>query len=68
MTNASPAAEWMPVKEAAARLACDKGTLMRRLTRGDLNVRIIRMNRVIRINRADFEQALYDLAASSNTA
>lgn len=59
--------EWMPLKEAAARLSCDRKTILARLTRGDLNVRIIRLNTAMRVHRGDFEEALRAMAISSSS-
>lgn len=58
--------EWIPLKEAAGRLSCDRKTVLNLIDRGDLKVRMIRTSRVIRLHRADFEEALNALAIASS--
>lgn len=50
--------DWMRVAEAAERLQVDRKTVRNRLYSGALPVRVIRMDRILRLNRTDFEAFL----------
>lgn len=50
--------EWMRVSEAAARLEVNATTVRKHLRTGVLPVRYLQFERVIRLNRQDFEQHL----------
>jgi hypothetical protein len=60
--------DWMTLKEASTKLSCDPKTVINRIRRGDLPVRVIRLDRVVRLNRKDFAQALDALAVMGRSA
>lgn len=60
--------DWMPVSEAAARLGCTPQTVLARIRRGDLNVRMVRFDRAHRLHRADFAKALEQLTETARVA
>ncbi|MFF0009620.1 helix-turn-helix domain-containing protein [Streptomyces tibetensis] len=54
--------EWIRVSEAAARLNCHPKTVLNRIRAGTIPVRVLRIERLTRINRSDFEAYLESLA------
>ncbi|MGV9891704.1 helix-turn-helix domain-containing protein [Streptomyces sp. NPDC003395] len=54
--------EWIRVSEAAARLDCHPKTVLNRIRAGTIPVRVLRIERVVRINRSDFEAYLASLS------
>jgi excisionase family DNA binding protein len=61
--------EWIPVREAAARLGCDRKTITNRINAGTITgVRVIKIGRVVRLNRADWYAYLDRLAPASQQA
>lgn len=53
--------EWIRVSEAAAQLGCHPKTVLNRIRAGTIPVRILRIERVTRLNRSDFETYLASL-------
>lgn len=53
--------EWIKVSEAAARLDCHPKTVLNRIRAGTIPVRVLRIERVTRLNRSDFETYLKSL-------
>ncbi|MFB7222434.1 helix-turn-helix domain-containing protein [Streptomyces sp. NPDC056227] len=53
--------EWIKVSEAAARLGCHPKTVHNRIRAGTIPVRVLRIERVTRLNRSDFEAYLESL-------
>ncbi len=54
--------EWIKVAEAAARLNCHPKTVLNRIRAGTIPARTVRIGRLVRINRQDFEAYLESLA------
>lgn len=50
--------DWMRVSEAAHRLRVDPKTVRNRLRAGTMPVRVIRLDRLMRLHRMDFERYL----------
>lgn len=59
--------EWMRVAEAAALLDCHPKTVLNRIRAGTIPVRVLRMERVTRIHRQDFEAYLNGMADTTPT-
>lgn len=56
--------EWMTLGEAAARLSCHPQTIRNRIRSGAITgVRVVQLDRVVRINRADWAAYLDRRAA-----
>ena len=48
-------ADWIRLRDAAAQLDCDPKTIRNRIKAGTITgVRVIKMERVVRLNRADW--------------
>lgn len=58
--------DWMRLREAAEQLGCDPKTIRNRISAGTISgVRIIKIERVVRINRDDWAAYLDRIAFSS---
>lgn len=58
--------DWMRISEAAAQIGCHQKTLYRRFRRGSSSVagvRVINLDGVLRVNRADWAASLERNAA-----
>jgi excisionase family DNA binding protein len=52
-------ADWIRLQDAAAQLGCDRKTIRNRITAGKITgVRVIKMERVVRLHRGDWEAYL----------
>jgi excisionase family DNA binding protein len=53
--------EWIKVSEAAAQLDCHPKTVLNRIRAGTIPARVLRIERITRINRSDFDAYLASL-------
>lgn len=61
--------EWIKLRDAAAQLDCDRKTVMNRINAGTISgVRVIKIERVVRLNRADWNAYLERIAFSTEKA
>lgn len=61
--------EWIRVRDAAAQLDCDRKTVLNRINAGTITgVRVLRIERVVRLNRADWNAYLERTAFSTEKA
>lgn len=61
--------EWIPVREVAAQLGCDRKTIVNRIKAGTItDVRLIKIERIVRVHRADWDAYLKSIAFSSQKA
>lgn len=57
-------ADWIRVRDAAAQLGCDRKTILNRINAGTITgVRLIRIERVVRLHREDWTAYLERNAA-----
>jgi excisionase family DNA binding protein len=62
-------ADWIRVRDAAAQLGCDRKTILNRISAGTITgVRVIRIERVVRLNRADWAAYLERNAVAQEKA
>jgi excisionase family DNA binding protein len=63
-------ADWIKLRDAAAQLGVDRTTIGKRIAAGKLpGVRVIKMERVVRLHRGDWEAYLQrSLAAQEKAA
>lgn len=61
--------DWIRLRDAAAQLDCSRKTVMNRINAGTITgVRVIRIERVVRLNRADWNAYLQRIAFSTEKA
>ncbi|MER7310010.1 helix-turn-helix domain-containing protein [Streptomyces griseoluteus] len=52
-------ADWIKLRDAAAQLGCDRKTISNRIAAGKIpGVRVVKMERVVRLHREDWEAYL----------
>ena len=62
-------ADWIRLRDAAAQLGCDRKTISNRIAAGTITgVRVIKMERVVRLHRADWVAYLERNAAEQQAA
>lgn len=62
-------ADWIKVRDAAAHLGCDRKTITNRISSGKITgVRMIRMDRTVRLHRDDWEAYLQRAVAELQEA
>lgn len=59
--------DWMKVSEAAARLEVTPKTILNRIKAGTLPVRVVRMERVVRVHRREFQEYLDGIATAASS-